>query len=206
MRKMQHTEIWAVTQTLEGNAVLLRPRGSDIVVPIVIGQLEGQSILIGKGGIKLPRPLTHDLFLKLFASQGLFLERIEIHSIIENTFHARLVIIGKNYSRENPLVLDSRPSDALALAVRCKCPILVSSEIIEETGLPMDIILETQESSDEVPLPCEAGIPEKKNFMQERTIRMLQEQLNAAVEKEEYEQAAEIRDMIRKMEDPEGEI
>ena len=187
---MLQTEIWAIAQTMEGNAILLRPKDTDIAVPIFIGQLESQSILIGQDGIQLPRPLTHDLFLNLLAKQNLSLERVEIYAVIENTFHARLVIKKIKYSGENPLVLDSRPSDAFALAVRCKCPILVSSDVIKQTGIPLDLIDSVKEKN-------EAYSSKKK-------IRILQEQLNAAVAKEEYEQAAEIRDMIKRIEDSEG--
>ena len=198
MKKMQLTEIWAAAQTAEGAAILLRPHDTDIIVPIFIGQLESQSILIGREGVKLPRPLTHDLFLNLLANQKLSLKRVEIHAIVENTFHARLIIIGGEYSVENPLILDSRPSDAFALAVRCKCPIYVSSQVIKQTGIPLETILDTQEIN-------EAGHSRKKKSTQTKTIRMLHEQLNAAVAKEEYEQAAEIRDMIKKMEDADNE-
>ena len=77
---MLQTEIWAIAQTMEGSAILLRPKGTDVAVPIFIGQPESRSILIGQDGIQLPRPLTHDLFLNLLAKQNLSLDRVEIHA------------------------------------------------------------------------------------------------------------------------------
>ena len=199
MKKMRHAEIWAVSQTTEGSAILLRPHDTDVAIPIFIGQLEGQSILIGREGIKLPRPLTHDLILNLLARQNLSLERVEIHDLIENTFHARLIIKGGKNSGESPTVLDCRPSDAFALAVRCKCPVLVSSKIIKQTGIPLDIIFDMQENNETDSSRSPTVISKKKK------LRILQDQLNTAVAREEYEQAAEIRDMIKKIEDFEGE-
>jgi bifunctional DNase/RNase len=59
-------EIWTIARTEQGNAVLIRPIGSESAVPIFMGQLEAQSILIGLGSVPMPRPLTHDLFIKIF--------------------------------------------------------------------------------------------------------------------------------------------
>ena len=197
MQKMLHAEIWTIAQTREGNVVLLRPRHRNIAVPIFIGQLEVQSILIGKEGISLPRPLTHDLLLTLLESQDLALDRVEVHDLRDNTFHARLVISGGKYSADNPLLLDSRPSDAFALATRCKCPILVSPEIVKETGIPLNFFKNTVEN-DEAP---DTG---KNSTPQEIERRRLLDQLNEAVEKEEYEEAAKIRDLLKAMEEEIG--
>ena len=182
---MLRAEIWTVVQTGEGNAVLLRPRNQNVAVPIFIGQLEIQSILAGKEGISLPRPLTHDLFLNLLDSLNLVLDRMEIHEIKDNTFHARLVITGGVYSADKPLVLDSRPSDALGLAVRRKCPILIASEIVSETGISLELFIN--------------AFKQDGSAQEEKRGRLI-DRLNQAVEMEEYEQAAKIRDMLKDME------
>ncbi|MDR1319074.1 MAG: bifunctional nuclease family protein, partial [Treponema sp.] len=116
MREMLSAEIWSIAQTSQGSAVLLRPRGLNIAVPIFIGQLEIQSILIGREGINLPRPLTHDLILKLFQRMSLNIDKVEVHELRDNTFHARLVVSGREFTEDKPLLIDSRPSDAFALA------------------------------------------------------------------------------------------
>jgi uncharacterized protein len=189
MDKMLQAEIWTVAQTSEGNVVLLRPLDKNIVIPVFVGQLEIHSILIGMEDISLPRPLTHDLFLSLLESQGLTLDRIEIQELKGNTFHARLVISGGKYAVDKPLILDSRPSDALGLATRRKCPIMVSPDIIKQTGITADLFMDM------------LGENKKAGSVDENKERrgMLQRRLNEAVEKEEYEEAARIRDMLNEM-------
>jgi bifunctional DNase/RNase len=193
MVKMLPAEIWTIIQTREGSAVLLRPRGKKVAVPIFVGQLEIQSILIGREGLTLPRPLTHDLVLSLLDSQGLTLDRIEIHDLNDNTFHARLVITGGSYSADAPLMMDSRPSDAFGLAVRCKCPIYISSGIVKETGIPVDLFIDALDNDEN-----QGSAKESRN---EKTRRRLLDRLGDAVEKEEYEEAARIRDMLKAMEE-----
>ena len=182
---MLRAEIWTVVQTGEGNAVLLRPRNQNVAVPIFIGQLEIQSILAGTEGISLPRPLTHDLFLSLIDGLNLVLDRVEIHDIKDNTFHARLVITGGAYSADTPLILDSRPSDALGLAARRKCPIMISADIVRQTGISLDLFVD--------------AFKHDSSTQQEKRGRLI-DRLNKAVEMEEYEQAAKIRDMLKDME------
>src|SRR5512142_1174883 len=107
-------EVWTVAQTDQGNVVLVRPKGSDLAVPIFIGQLETQSILIGMGGVEVPRPLTHDLLLSLIAALRAEVTRIEIHDLREGTFYARILLKAEG----RDLVVDARPSDAIGIAVR----------------------------------------------------------------------------------------
>ena len=193
MQKMMQAEIWTVVQTREGSAVLLRLRSKDIAVPIFVGQLEIQSILIGKEGISLSRPLTHDLMLDLLDSQSLVLERVEVHDLKDNTFHARLVITGGKHTLQNPLVIDSRPSDAFGLAARRKCPILVSADVVKETGIPLDFFVDALNGK----TPISKG--DIHPLEDERS--RLMAQLNEAVAKEEYERAAEIRDILKRIEE-----
>jgi len=189
MEKMLQAEIWTVAQTSEGNVVLLRPLDKNIVIPVFVGQMEIQSILIGMEDIRLPRPLTHDLFLSLLESQGLALDRVEIQELNGNTFHARLVISGGKYTVDKPLILDSRPSDALGLATRRKCPIMVSPDIVKQAGIAVDLFMDIL--GDDKKAGVTSVNQEKRN--------RLQRQLNEAVEKEEYEEAAKIRDMLNEL-------
>jgi len=198
MQKMLHAEIWTIVQTREGHAVLLRTPQENIAVPIFIGQLEAQSMLVGMEELRLPRPLTHDLILSLFESQSLVLDRVEIHEVRENVFYARLVIVGGKHSGENPLHLDSRPSDALCLATRRKCPVLISDEVISLAGIPVDFFIEALEDDEDVDFSRDGRCP------LEGKRRQLIEQLAKAVEKEEYEQAAKIRDIIKAMDQGAG--
>jgi bifunctional DNase/RNase len=178
--------------------VLLRPLGSDTAVPIFIGQLEAESILAGYGTIPLTRPLTHDLMQSLFKHLKTRLLRIEINALRNNTFHARLLL--QEHSRESILVIDCRPSDALALAVRCKCPVFIAETVITEAGIPVDLILETAEDSGEEQkfIPVDFGQTTRKSSESLKTLRRMQlrAELDRLVQAEEYEKAAEIRDML----------
>jgi bifunctional DNase/RNase len=195
--EMLEVEIWTITRTDQGNAVLLRPLGSELIVPVFIGQLEVQSILIGSGDIKTPRPLAHDLLLSLLRQIGLSLVRVEVYSLQDNTFYARLIIFGGGFTEKRPLVLDSRPSDAFALAVRRRCPIYISRQVLEQTGVPADFILEGPEENGDAPPASPMSRSGK--------YRELLEELNRAVDAEEYERAAEIRDMLILLDKEQGE-
>ena len=100
MNTLVKAEIWTIARTDQGNAVLVRPIGAEIAVPIFIGQLETQSILIGFGDVAVPRPLTHDLMLSVVRRMGSELLRIEINDLKDGTFFARLVQIGRASCRE----------------------------------------------------------------------------------------------------------
>ena len=182
MKSMYLSEIWSILKTSHGNALLLKPKDKDVAVPIFIGTLEMQSILIGKEGVSLSRPHTHDLFLNMLAHVNLLVKKIEVYELKDDVFHARLVITGGEYTKENPLILDSRPSDAFAIAARKKCPIYLASSIIEQTGVPLSFFInDIEEDTDD-------------------KYRSLKEQLEQAVAEEEYEQAAEIRDLLKMLE------
>jgi len=182
MKGMHICEIWSILKTNHGNAVLLKPKDMETVVPIFIGTLEMQSILMGKEGMNLSRPHTHDLFINMLAHVNLSIKRVEICELKDDVFHARLIITGGEYTKEKPLILDSRPSDTFAIATRKKCPIYVTSSILEQTGVPISFFInELEESSDD-------------------QYRSLKDQLEQAIAEEEYEQAAEIRDLLKMLE------
>jgi len=177
-------EIWTVAKTEQGNAVLLRPRGSSVVVPIFIGQIEAQSILIGMGNVQMPRPNTHELMMNIFQDMDLILEKIEIPDIQEGVFRATLFLKNNLES----LTKDSRPSDALALAVRQNCPIFLADSVIDEAGIPLDSIIEED--------------PVETSQMKEMEILRLHKGLDKAIQEENYEEAARIRDLLHTLEQP----
>jgi bifunctional DNase/RNase len=147
-----------------------------------------QSILIAKEGVTMPRPMTHDLFLNMLGCVNLSIRRVEVYELRDDTFHARLVVTGGEYSGEKPLILDSRPSDAFAIAARKKCPIFIAGSVIEQAGIPIDFFIDTLEEED------------GENDAENDKHKSLLEQLEQAVAEEEYEQAAEIRDLIKRLE------
>lgn len=196
-------EVWTVAQTDQGNVVLVRPKGSDLAVPIFIGQLETQSILIGMGEVEVPRPLTHDLFITVAAALGAEIARIEIHELREGTFYARILM----RSEGRDLLVDARPSDAIGIAVRARCPVFIAESVIEEAGISVNLVAgihigepgspAPRSDSEEAPTP-EYGIVVPASS--EGEMARLRAELEAAVAEEDYERAAAIRDKLRELE------
>ncbi len=188
-------DVWTVAQTDQGNVVLIRPKESDLVVPIFIGQLETQSILIGLGRVEMPRPLTHDLLMSVTAALGAELARIEIRDLRDRTFFANVVI----KTGDEEIVLDARPSDAIALAVRTSAEVYIAEDIVETAGVPVDMIRESgtvnESSTDDGPVLAGVDPPLARDPGTERDA--LNAQLEAAIQSEDYERAALLRDRIR---------
>lgn len=186
-------EIWTVARTDKGNAVLVKPVGSEQAVPIFIGQLEAQSILFGLASVPVPRPMTHDLFISVLEKTGVTVERIEITDLKDRTFYARIII--KQGIKK--LTVDSRPSDALGIASRLKCPVYIAEAIVDEAGVAVSLV-----SDDEIQLQVgdeEIGDVETEVPEGDQEKNRLEEELKRAVEEENYEEAARIRDRLKEL-------
>jgi bifunctional DNase/RNase len=169
-------------------ALILKEVNGNRRLPIIIGAFEAQSIALEMEGIKPPRPLTHDLMKNILESMGTDLSEITISELRDGTFYAKLSFDSQE--------VDARPSDAIALAVRFGAPIFVSDKVMEEASfLPEN---EEQEASPDqaqqiASTAARAGKEPKANKLE-----TLRQQLKEAVEKEDYERAAQLRDEIRK--------
>ena len=108
--------------------VILRDLANQNILPIWIGILEANAIAVGLEKVQLPRPMTHDLLKSVMDKTGVRLLKIEITDIKENTYYAELHLEANGKT----LVIDSRPSDALALSIRLGAPILVHESVIEK--------------------------------------------------------------------------
>lgn len=108
--------------------VILRDRENIHTVPIWIGILEANAIAVGLEHVKLPRPMTHDLFKNLIDQLGVRLLRVEVTDIRENTYYAALHIEWNG----NSMAIDCRPSDAIAIAIRMEVPVMVRDIVIEK--------------------------------------------------------------------------
>ncbi|MFP4162678.1 MAG: bifunctional nuclease domain-containing protein [Chitinispirillaceae bacterium] len=166
--------------------ILLKGDGDDRTLPISIGQLEAQSIAIQLNQIPFPRPLTHDLFKNLLGQLDCKFLRTEITELASETFYARLVVERDGKKVE----IDSRPSDAIALALRFSSPIYVEEKVMDEAGI---IIPEEYKIDEQPPEQVEEELAELT------PLEKLQRQLNKAVEEERYEEAASLRDEIEKL-------
>jgi len=114
---------------------LLEEEGAGRVLPIWIGQQEATSILIAISGETAPRPLSHDLMKLLLETLGAHVERVDVTRIEEGTFYAEITLM----SPTGPYIVDSRPSDAIALAVRTDAPLFIAADVLEEAGIPAEM-------------------------------------------------------------------
>ncbi len=170
-------------------ALILKEVSGSRRLPIIIGAFEAQAIALEMEGIKPPRPLTHDLIKNIIDSAGLSLHNVIISELRDGTFYARLSLNSLNAD------IDSRPSDAIALAVRYGVPIFVAEVVMNEAAfIPED---EGAEEGDLEQLLKQKG--EKKPQTKMTKLEMLQKQLKESVEREDYEAAAKIRDEIRSL-------
>ncbi|GHU09646.1 hypothetical protein FACS1894151_07830 [Spirochaetia bacterium] len=185
------TEIWTIARTEEGTAVLLKPAGIELTVPVFIGESEAQSILIGLGDVPVSRPLTHDLILEIIRKTGYSVDHIEIYDLKENTFLGRLALVRPGGS--GFVFIDARPSDLIAVAVRCKCPSLVASHVVQEAGIPIQTVLEAINTAVKA---AEKSSHEQNALRQHSRRSSLLSELEAALAVENYERAAEIRDIL----------
>ena len=196
-------EVWTVAKAEQGNAVLVRPLGLDVAVPIFIAPLEAQSILIGLGSVKMPRPLTHDLFITVLESLESSVNRVEITALKEGTYYAKLILDSSG----SEIAVDARPSDCLALAVRVKCPIYIDEAVVDEAGISVKMVeeknreLRQEQSSEQTAQETDAPpVAEVAPLAQEDEMSSLRKLLQAAIEEENYEEAARLRDRIREIE------
>lgn len=171
-------------------ALLLKEIYGNRRLPIIIGSFEAQAIALEIEGIKPPRPLTHDL-LKIFIDNlSSTVTEIVIDELRDNTFYAKIIL--EVASMENPI--DSRPSDAIALAVRTEAPIFVSEEVMQTAAFePSD------EDEDFLKEDNLEDITPAKPKVKGTELATLQNQLREAIEKEDYERAANLRDEINKI-------
>ncbi|HDN86514.1 MAG: bifunctional nuclease family protein [Candidatus Omnitrophota bacterium] len=113
--------------------IVLREKNGSKTLPIVIGLTEALAVRMKLSGFMPPRPLTHDLMKSLFDALEVRLEKVVIDKLVDSTFHAKLFLITK----EGTKVVDARPSDSIALAVRTNSPVFVEEEVFRrlEQGL-----------------------------------------------------------------------
>ncbi len=189
MEKIQVDILGLSTSPSAGGAyaLILKEVNGARRLPIIIGAFEAQSIALEMEGIKPPRPLTHDLLKSIIDSTGLALNDVFINELRDGTFYARLNLDSQE--------IDSRPSDAIALAVRFGVPIFVADKVMEEASF----VPETEES-EKIPTPGAADTPQEPAAKPKLSkLEQLEHQLKEAIAREEYEKAAKIRDEIQKL-------
>ncbi len=169
-----------------GFVVILQSDGDERSVPIFIGAAEAQAIAIQMQGVKVPRPLTHDLLKNVLDFLECRIKRIEVCDIVDGTYYGRLVLERDGEDME----IDCRPSDAIALALRTSSPIFVHEKVMEDAGRVLDT-LEPDEDMDTMPEDSEDQEAKPKS-----PLEILNAKLERAVREERYEDAARFRDEI----------
>lgn len=123
--------IYSIATSLTESIIFLDETEGARILPIWIGPMEAQAIAIRLSGYPSPRPMTHDLLFSVIKTLGLTVKRVTITDIVENTYYSQLHLAEPDGS--NPRLVDSRPSDAVALAVRFGCPIFINEDVFGKT-------------------------------------------------------------------------
>lgn len=173
-------------------AVVLGEKRGQRRLPIVIGSFEAQAIAVAMERMMPNRPLTHDLFKSTLDTFNIRLKEVVINNLLDGIFYARLVCIRNGETFE----IDSRTSDAIAMAVRFECPIYTYDFILEAAG----VVLEENEEAGAAVRTERPNRPVRNDNLETWSVEDLQNRLQEVLEAEDYESAAKIRDEIKRRE------
>jgi len=179
------SQIWTITKADAGNAVFIRPEGSNVVLPVYVSEIDIQNILVELTHILAPRPMVHELLLATIDALQARLDHVEIYGIRSGTYLCRLVLTQNG----KEIMLESRPSDILCLSARMECAVNVDDEVLALNGIPADQVTGSSEQN-------------MASAEQPSVVTFLQHELNEAVDKEEFERAASLRDRISSLNNP----
>lgn len=168
-------------------ALILNEVNGNRRLPIIIGTFEAQAIALELEHIKPPRPMTHDLLKNMIETFGANLNQVFINDLSEGTFFAKIIYDNNGQEQEQ----DARPSDAIALAVRFNAAIYVAEQILDEAG-----IISEGEKEEALGGSSESGEQQTKEMSK---LEKLENELQTAIETENYEKAARLRDEIQKL-------
>ena len=161
-------------------ALLLKQHNGDLYLPVVVGVAEAQSIHSRLENIILPRPLSHDLMTSMFHAFGISLDEVLIYKFSDGVYLSKLKLSTKDQNLE----LESRTSDAIALALRTNAPIFATQEVFDKTGFVLNDSKQGEEAA------------KSKRSLADMSIDELKKKLSRAVEYEKYELAASIQKVI----------
>ena len=172
-------------------ALLLGDKNDRRRLPVIIGEAEAQSIAIAMENFEKKRPLTHDLFKSFATTYGINITEVVINRFKEGLFFSEL-----HCEKDGEItVIDARTSDAVAIAVRFKCPIYTTSQVMEEAGLIMDDLeTDNNKETEEEDLLDDSGYERMERY----DMQDLQQLLQDAIDNEDYMAASILRDEINK--------
>lgn len=177
-------------------ALILAQVGGPYRIPVVIGAAEAQSIALRMESITPPRPMTHDLFVSFAHAFGVSLKEVFIYKFEDGIFSSELTFTDG----DRTVKIDSRTSDAIAIAMRTGAPIYTTGEILDETGFVMEV-QPGEESEDEA---AAAGAPAYSDDepqsprIENYTVEELEKTLAKLIEQENYEEAARVNEILKK--------
>ncbi|PIS28611.1 MAG: hypothetical protein COT43_06110 [Candidatus Marinimicrobia bacterium CG08_land_8_20_14_0_20_45_22] len=183
---MIKVEIQKIVQYLpsKGYAVLLREVGGNRQLPIIVGTFEAQAIALALEDVEMPRPLTHDLIVNILKILNMKITQVIVNDLRENTFFARVFL--ENETDHSSLQIDARPSDAIAIGLRMRAPLFVSDSVMNAAGQLAVVQKNIPKSEKDV-------VPDMENLDK---LFDLQKKLQNAINEENYELAAKLRDQI----------
>ena len=162
-------------------AIILKEIEGERCMPVIIGSFEAQSIALAIEEIETPRPLTHDLICDFISAVNVSLKAIKIYSLNEDVYFAKIIIISERIGEQ---IIDARPSDAIAVALRMHTPILVSKKVFDQASVEEELLFQEK----------------KRKIISQNPLPELKREMELAIELEEYELAAKLRDKINKLE------
>ncbi len=188
MRKVELKIVALANSEAQPNSfvVVLKEDTGNRRLPVVIGAFEAQAIALALEKIPTNRPMTHDLIKNTLSALGISLKEVVISNLRHGIFYATLIC---QKTDGTTFGLDSRTSDAIALAVRFECPIFANDFIMDEAGVTIDR-----------PSAAESGTPKRKKELSSYSDQELGQLLEEALANEDYEHAAKIRDEIQRRE------
>ena len=190
MVEMEIFGLTTSTRTASAYALILMEADGSRRLPIIIGAYEAQAIALEMEQIKPPRPMTHDLTMQIITELGGQIEYVVVHHLKEGTYYANISIKGSISCHE----IDARPSDAIALAVRFSCPIYVDELVLEEVG-----VIHEDDSAQVDSMSDKSDATKQSRQNKKSPFELLREQLQIAIETENYEKAASLRDKIQRL-------
>ena len=187
MKQVEKIDVFLTMQEDEF-VVTLTVAGDARTLPVTIGRLEAQSIAMQLYKVDFPRPLSHDLMKAVVTALGGEITRVDIVAVIDGTFIARIFV----KQGDTTFDFDARPSDALALAIRFSAPVFINDSVLDDSGVIIKNEPAMKRMDDAVVPPASVS---KASPQSEQS---LADQLDTAIREERYEEAARLRDEIKK--------
>lgn len=185
------------SQTQSGAyALVLGEESGNRRIPIIIGGFEAQSIAIELEGLRPPRPLTHDLFVNFCNAFGISIVEINIHHLEDGIFYSELVCDNNG----SCVKIDARTSDAVALAIRCGCPIYTTETIMSKASVVFYAENDSEEKKEQMSAKTNPTTSSDSKY-DNLKLKDLKDLLNKSISNEDYEEASHLRDEIQRREE-----